>query len=95
VWDLDKLDVSNIVDELVYECPVDTMVCSTQRRLVFVKSASKGLQYVDSFGLDVWNVNSGKSAHFLMFGRYGKLLQMEVRVCMLFSNGMTIFAFKD
>jgi len=67
-----------VVDAEVYECPVDSMVCSAKRRLVFVKTSSKGLQFVDSFGIDIWNVSSGNSVPFLAFGRYGKLLQMEV-----------------
>jgi len=79
VWDLDKVDVTDVSDDAVYECPVDSMVCVTDRRLVFVKTASKGLQYVDSFGIDIWNASSGKMTPFLAFGRYGKLLQMEVR----------------
>jgi len=78
VWDLDKINVTDVDDVTLYECPVDSMVCSTQQRLVFVKTASKGLQYVDSFGIDIWNASSGKITPFLPFGRYGKLLQMEV-----------------
>lgn len=78
LWDLDKMGMADAVDALVYECPVDSMVCCTQRRLVFVKTAGKGLQYVDSFGIDVWNASSGNSVPFLAFGRYGKFLQMEV-----------------
>jgi len=78
VWDLDKVNVADVADAAVYECPVDSMVCSTERRLVFVKTSSKGLQYVDSFGIDIWNASSGISIPFLPFGRYGKLLQMEV-----------------
>jgi len=72
------MEIAYAVDAAVYEFPVDSMVCSTQRRLVFVKTSSKGLQYVDSFGIDIWNASSGKSIPFLTFGRYGKLLQMEV-----------------
>jgi len=75
---MDKMHVADAVDAVVYECPVDSMVCSTQRRLVFVKTSSKSLQFVDSFGIDVWNASSGKSIRYLPFGRYGKLLQMEV-----------------
>ena len=78
VWDLDKVYVADTVDVVVYECPVDIMVSSTQRRLVFVKTSAKGLQYVDSFGIDIWNASSGRNISFLTFGRYGKLLQMEV-----------------
>ena len=78
VWDLDKTDVADVQDAPVYDCPVDNMICSTQRRLVFVKTYSKALQYVDSFGIDIWNASSGKNVSFLPFGRYGKLLQMEV-----------------
>jgi len=70
--------MADVVDAAVYQCPVDSMVCSTERRLVFVKTSSKSLQYVDSFGIDIWNASSGKSFPFLPFGRYGKLLQMEV-----------------
>jgi len=70
--------MADVVDTVVYECPVDSMVCSSQRRLIFVKTSSKGLQYVDSFGIDIWNASSGKNIPFLTFGRYGKLLQMEV-----------------
>jgi len=70
--------VTDEVDASVYECPIDSMVSCSQRRLVFVKTSSKGLQYVDSFGIDVWNASSGKSVCFLPFGRYGKLLQMDV-----------------
>jgi len=72
------MGIPDAVDAAVYECPVDSMVCCSQRRLVFVKTASKGLQYVDSFGIDIWNASSGSSIRFLAFGRYGKLLQMEV-----------------
>jgi len=72
------MDIADVLDAPVYECPVDSMVYSTQRRLVFVKTSNKGLQYVDSFGIDIWNASSGKSIPFLAFGRYGKLLQMEV-----------------
>ena len=78
VWDLDKVDTADVLDSVLYECPVENMVCSTHRRLVFVKTSIKGLQYVDSFGIDIWNASSGKTVPFLTFGRYGKLLQMEV-----------------
>jgi len=78
VWDLDKVDVADVVDVAVYECPIDSMVCAAERQLIFVKTSSKALQYVDSFGIDIWNASCGKSITFLPFGRYGKLLQMEV-----------------
>jgi len=84
VWDLDKVDVSDVVDAPVYKCPVDSMVCANDRQLVFVKTSSKGLRYVDSFGIDIWNASSGKSIPFLPFGRYGKLLQMEVSQHLLY-----------
>lgn len=62
----------------VYECPIDTIVCAPERRLVFVKNYNKGYQYVDIFGIDIWNVSTGSTATFLPVGRYGKLIQMEV-----------------
>ena len=75
---MDKADAANVPDtDSVYECPVDSLAVCTDRRLVFVKTASKALQYVDSFGIDVWNASSGSCVPFLPFGRYGKLLQME------------------
>ena len=83
------MDMADAVDAAVYECPVDSMVCSRQRCLVFVKTSSKGLQYVDSFGIDIWNASSGKSVPFLTFGRYGKLLQMEVSGKLLLHSSLT------
>lgn len=78
MWDLDKIDVIDALDVTVYECPIDTMVCSNERRLIFVKNYSKGYQHVDSFGLDIWNMNTGSNVTFLPLARYGKLIQMEV-----------------
>lgn len=78
VWDLDKIDASDSFDVTVYECPIDTVVCAPDKRLVFVKNYNKGYQYVDIFGIDIWNISTGNSATFLPVGRYGKLIQMEV-----------------
>lgn len=78
VWDLDKVDMTDALDVTVYECPIDTMVCCPDRRLVFVKNYNKGYQNVDSFGIDTWNISTGNIVTFLPLGRYGKLIQMEV-----------------
>ena len=82
LWDLDKIDISDAMDMTVYECPIDTMVRVPDRRIVFVKNYNKGYQYVDSFGIDIWNVSTGNSMTFLPPGRYGKLIQMEVTVAL-------------
>ena len=83
VWDLNKIKVKDAIDVRVYECPVDTVCCAPGVRTAFVKSgyslsSTKGYQYLDSFGIDMWNVGTGNCEPFLPFNRYGKLLQMEV-----------------
>lgn len=83
VWDLDKVNVKDALEATVYECPVDTVCCASDVRVAFVKSwyglsSTKGYQYLDSFGIDMWNLGTGNCESFLPFNRYGKLLQIEV-----------------
>ena len=83
VWDLNKIGIKDALDAPVYECPVDTIVSAPEVRIAFVKnyyglSSAKGYQYLDSFGIDMWNISTGKKETFLPFGRYGKLLKIDV-----------------
>ena len=86
VWNLDRAQRGGAItpDLRVYECPVDLVACANACRLVFVKSyyglasGTRGYKFVDSFGVDVWNVATGACRQFLAFGKYGKLLQMDV-----------------
>ena len=83
VWDLDGVEETRAPCPRVYEGPIDCVECAGNRRLVYVKnhyglSSQKGYKYMGSFGVDVWNVATGTCQEFLPFGKYGKLIQMEV-----------------
>lgn len=84
VWDL---HLSRSQDEgaqaqTVYECPVSRVAAAQDRRLLFVKHSksldrSDGYRLLDHFGIDVWNLSTGRSYVCLPFQQYGRLLQME------------------
>ena len=82
VWDINKLH-SNDNELHIYENPVDMVACAWHSRLLFVKryysmAAGRGYKYVNCFGLDVWNLNTGKWIKYLSFGQYGQLIQMDL-----------------
>ena len=82
VWDMDKIQASEDKSLKIYENPVDMIACVPRYRLVFVKkyyglTSGRGYKYLDSFGIDVWNLHTGKCETYLPFERYGQLLQME------------------
>ena len=68
----------------MYEGPVDCVAVATDVRLVFVKnhfslaSSNRSYRYVDSFGVDVWNISTGTCYPVLPFDKYGRLLQLAV-----------------
>lgn len=84
VWDLDQAQKSVKQTTKIYESPVDCVACAPKKGLIFVKnyyglaSSNKGYKYIDSFGIDVWNLSTGTCQAFLPFHKYGKLLCMTV-----------------
>ena len=84
VWNLDCIYESRTSSSIrVYKGPVDQLACVPQERIVFIKNcfplnSHKGLKYINTFGIDVWNVATGTYRELLPFDKYGKLNQMEV-----------------
>ena len=83
IWDLSKTQDNEASPLTVYECPVNQVASAPDRRLLFVKNGrslyrSDGYKLIDHFGIDVWNLSTGKSKVCLPFHQYGRLLQMEV-----------------
>lgn len=80
VWNLDNIYTCSGAQIKVYENPLEIITCSSGLRLIFVKiSHGTKLEYkfIDYFGIEVWNMNTGGSTSCLPIGRYGQLLQME------------------
>jgi len=68
---------------VTYRGPVDCTAVARDARLVFVKnhialSTYHGYKYAGWFGVDVWNLSTGRCRPLLMFDRYGRLDQLEV-----------------
>ena len=83
IWNLNKVDSSEQNQLQIYESPIDMVSVSPHKRLLYVKhchslSSGLGFKYHDRFGIDVWNLNTGKSQVFLPFAQYGRPLQMQV-----------------
>lgn len=84
VWNLDRAQMQEIQMAKVYESPVDCVACAPKNGLIFVKnyyglsSSNKGYQFINNFGIDVWNLATGQCRPFLNFRKYGKLLKMTV-----------------
>ena len=85
MWDLDKLQNNTEAALKVYENPVDMVATTPGDRVAYIKkyyglSSGKGYKYLDSFGIDVWNLCTGQCETLLQFERYGRLLQMAVSI---------------
>lgn len=81
IWDLGKVDLKETVNIVVYEGPVDMITCAYKVRLAYVRkvvTTNKTYKYLDSFGIDVWNISTGHKETFLNFDCYGKLEKLEV-----------------
>ena len=83
VWDLEHIYSCSGKQIEVYENPIDMVACSQAHRLVFIKRyhglmSQAGFKFINSFGIDVWNMSTGHSAPFLPFSNYGRLAQFEV-----------------
>lgn len=81
IWDLRKVNIieaSNIVN---YEGTIDIITPIPKSRLFVVKRTvpnNKSYKFMDSFGLDIWNLTTGHKETFLKFNSYGKLLKVDV-----------------
>ena len=84
VWNFDDTTPCAGAAQLhIYENPVDMMVGSHVDQCVYIKQYyglvnSNAYHYLDSFGIDVWNMNTGNCLTYLPFGQYGTLEQMSV-----------------
>ena len=60
-WDLDKIYNAKDTQLKVDTNPIDTLAVSHPQRLMFVKKYHRqNYKYMDYFGLDVWNISTGK-----------------------------------
>ena len=76
---------------VTYRGPVDCTAVAPDSRLVFIKnhislSTYRGYKYAGWCGVDVWNLSTGRCRPLLMFDRYGRLDQIEVRFHFLSVN---------
>ena len=83
IWNLDNLKLKSSMLMHVYNNPVDMIAIAGMKHLVFVKTyypfhSKWGYKYFENFGIDIWDLQFGTRGHYLPFGKYGILLQMEV-----------------
>ncbi len=85
VFNLDQLRETEVPSVHVYNNPVDVVAVSSQKKLAFVKTyrrlnTHRGYHFTEYFGIDVWNLSTNNWHHYLPWGKYGQLLQMEVSI---------------
>ena len=85
VYDLDKLKETEVPSVHVYNNPVDCIAVSAQKKLAFVKTyrrlnTHRGYHFTEYFGIDVWNLSTNNWHHYLPWGKYGQLMQIEVSI---------------
>ncbi len=86
LWDLDKLqDMDKSQNIHVYNNPVDCVTMVPQLKLAYLKTyrclnSKRGYQFLDYFGLDVWNLSTNNWQHYLPFGKYGQLIQLHASI---------------
>ena len=84
VWDFDdRTQCAGAAQLRIYENPVDMVTGSHVDQCVYVKQYyglvnANAYHYLDSFGIDVWNMNTGNCLTYLPFGQYGTLEQMSI-----------------
>ena len=83
VYDLDKLKETEVPSVHVYNNPVDCIAVSSQKKLAFVKTyrrlnTHRGYHFTEYFGIDVWNLATNNWQHYLPWGKYGQLIQIQV-----------------
>lgn len=84
VWDFDNsTECAGAAQLRIYENPVDMMKGSPVDQCVYIKQYyglvnANAYHYLDSFGIDVWNMNTGNCLTYLPFGQYGTLEQMSI-----------------
>lgn len=81
LWDIYKLQETVSPSIHVYSNPVDVVHVVREVKLAFIKvyrplTSRRGYQYLDFFGIDVWNLTTNHRQAFLQFSRYGQLRQM-------------------
>lgn len=96
VWDLSKLENARKDTLTMYGNRMDTVACSLQNKLLFVKlfiplTDEKGYFYTDYFGIDVWNISTNEKQTFIPFDKYGTISKIALSddasvVCIMFSQ---------